>query len=449
MSEYVPHVIVKLCNEVASSLPYQDGAQDALPSLERAAWNVMAGRFPGLQLTLDRALKNVNPGEMRRQLARNAAVNNSPSANLLGFFVVPATADTAAALAAALRQLPFVEHAEVSRPLSLPATQFQNDPFVVGQGYLGVALEGIGAIAMFDRRFADGAVTRFIDVEFGWQLEHEDLQDGNVPPITVLPTGVLSADASFIDHGTAVLGIVLGRDNDLGVIGIAPKVHGLVAPVLDSVGSWAVGAALAELLISVEAPEGTIVLIEQQAEGLLPVEIDALVRSAILELTRKGLVVVEAAGNGSADLDTFSDPIFGDIFNPDSGSFFDSSANMVASASSAAPHKRLAHSNYGKRVDCHAWGENILTCSSEVNALIGGPYQTTFGGTSGASAIVAGAAVVLQNIRRSVFGEFLDPAAMRDLLRDTTRHTLPHAADVGRIGVMPDLVQLEAVVTSP
>jgi hypothetical protein len=448
MADHVPQVIIKLATEAAANLRYADGAEDDLRPEQRLAWDGVAAALGVPAMRLSPALANMDVARVRDQLVSNASFNHSPSANLLSYFAVPVAPGEALAVAAALRSLPFVESAHVSRATSLPAVAFADEPFIAGQGYLAAQPVGIGAIDVFALPFADGAVTRFVDVEYSWQLNHEDLQDDTVPPISVLPTGLVSIDPDFVDHGTAVLGIVLGRDNTVGVIGIAPKVHGMVAPVLSSGGTVALATVLAALLTSDEVPPGSIVLIEQQIEGDLPVELDVLVRHAILELTRKGVIVIEAAGNGGADLDTLTDPFFGDVLNPQSSSFFDSGAIFVAAGTSAMPHARLAFSNHGKRIDCFAWGENILTCAATVQPAFGLPYQPDFAGTSGASAIVAGASIVLQNIRRSVLGDNLLPSAMRALLGSPTFNTLPSDPDIGRIGVMPDLVQLATVVTS-
>jgi hypothetical protein len=58
-----------------------------------------------------------------------------------------------------------------------------------------------------------------------------------------------------------------------------------------------------------------------------------------------------------------------------------------------------------------------------------------FGGTSGASAIIAGAAIVLQGIARAR-GTELTPSRMRDLLSGPFNTSSPDP-----IGVMPDLEQ--------
>jgi hypothetical protein len=209
----------------------------------------------------------------------------------------------------------------------------------------------------------------------------------------------------------------------------------------------AVAATLGFILASADVPAGSVVLIEQQDASLRPVETDLFVRHAILELTRKGVIVAEASGNAGTDLDNHSDIFFGQTLNPDSGSFFETGAIIVTGASSTLPHARLSFTNLGKRIDCYTWGENILTATSIPNASTSLPYIVSLSGSSLSSAIVAGVVIVLQNIRRSVIGDFLMPAQMRNLLRDANKNTKPVATDIGRIGLMPNLLQLTQAVT--
>jgi hypothetical protein len=62
--------------------------------------------------------------------------------------------------------------------------------------------------------------------------------------------------------------------------------------------------------------------------------------------------------------------------------------------------------NYGNRVDCYAWGENILTAGLHPKSSgMANNYLTltSLEGTSGAAAIIAGAAISLQGHDRSQF----------------------------------------------
>jgi len=94
-----------------------------------------------------------------------------------------------------------------------------------------------------------------------------------------------------------------------------------------------------------------------------------------------GLVCVEAAGNGAEDLD---DPSWGGLFDRQTR---DSGAIIVVAG---LPHALRAESftTYGRRIDAHAWGSQIVT-TGYGDLYNGGTLQTrytaTFGGTSGAS----------------------------------------------------------------
>ena len=86
-----------------------------------------------------------------------------------------------------------------------------------------------------------------------------------------------------------------------------------------------------------------------------------------------------------------------------------------------------------------------MTTASQPNSLgqlymIPNPLtaERGFGGTSGAGAIVAGAAVVLQGIARAR-GTLLTPDRMRDLLSDRGFNTSSANPSSDRIGVMPNL----------
>ena len=71
-------------------------------------------------------------------------------------------------------------------------------------------------------------------------------------------------------------------------------------------------------------------------------------------------------------------------------------------------------------------------------------YTNQFSGTSSASPIVAGAAVILEGIARSR-GGVLTPESVRSLLRDTGT---PQAGNTDKqIGPRPDLARAIAVLT--
>jgi hypothetical protein len=107
-------------------------------------------------------------------------------------------------------------------------------------------------------------------------------------------------------------------------------------------------------------------------------------------------------------------------------------------------------SNYGSRVDCYAWGSQVVTTSKEhdIDGSQGVPetesYTGTFGGTSAASAIIAGAAVLVQDMLKQFRGEPGSSETLRDLLSNAETGT-PYVGS-RPIGVMPDLGEILAEI---
>ncbi|MGE3459355.1 MAG: S8 family peptidase, partial [Kofleriaceae bacterium] len=301
------------------------------------------------------------------------------------------------------------------------------------QGYLGAAPDGIDAPAAWQQGYR-GAGVWFADIEGGWNAEHEDLPGDRMTHVG----GTEIRDPMWSAHGTAVLGQVVGRDNGKGVVGIAPDVERVFT---SSIGGTSVADAI-DVAASRLRP-GDVLLIELQGLGprnrYVPVEYWDDVYDAIRAATSRGVVVIEAAGNGNANLDNAAYDRKFDRNHRDSG------AIMVGAG--APPREgfrdreRLEFSNYGARVDVQGWGRKVATLAyGDLQSCSGTErhYTGEFSGTSSASPIVAGAAVILEGIARSR-GSVLTPAQLRDLLRATGT---PQAGDTSQpIGPRPDLAR--------
>jgi hypothetical protein len=313
-----------------------------------------------------------------------------------------------------------------------PPVNPADDPRSANQGYLDAAPGGIDARWTWNT--ADGTGVGFVDMEQGWTLNHEDLAGAGITIISGL-------NQAYPGHGTAVLGEITSVDNQIGGVGIAPRCSARVVSQWRTATSYDTAAAILSAT-DVMSP-GDILLLEAQTSqnGLsyLPVEVEAAVFDAINHATGQGIVVVEAAGNGSHDLDTFTDNAGNYVLNRSSGNYKDSGAIMVGAASSAAPHARLNFSNFGSRIDCFGWGENIDTTGDGWQGSSTTAYTTSFGGTSGASPIVAGAALLLQSWSRKVRSGTYDPSSIRDLLSNPEANTPSAMPTTDRIGVMPNL----------
>ena len=313
-------------------------------------------------------------------------------------------------------------------PEAAPPPQFPATPsFLSNQGYLRPAPAGTGAdVSLTDPR-ARGAGIRIADLEYYWTASHEDLQLD--PAAADLGKTTFPQYPNFADeHGTAVFGEMVGKDNGYGVTGGVPdaSMHG-ISPTrrnASGTGTQYVPAAALTYVAQFLSP-GDVVLIEQQTPGpaggtaYVPLEWTQSGFDAMKTLSNLGIIVVETGGNGGQDLD--SAPMMG-RFNRavrDSGA-------IIVGAGSSADRTALNFSSHGTRVDLQGWGQNIATTGSNGN-LYGGNtpasvnyrYTRSFSGTSGAGPIVTNAVVAVQSYLKATGQGVWTSAQLIDLLRRT------------------------------
>jgi hypothetical protein len=387
-----------------------------------------------------RPLLPLAPGRLAALQARAEARSGVAAADLAGIHIVDlgAAAAGAAALEAAgeaLLRSPLVEYAHIEtlglRPpgdLAPPTPDWSSL-----QGYLD-ADPGIDARAAWALGL-DGAPVRVSDCEYGWETWHEDLLDRAVVPEPgqTIPSWV--AEYGWDDHGTAVLGQVGGTDSGYGVTGIVPAAPLHVYPEWSDEEGGRRAAAIAAALA--DSAAGDIVLLEMQGGGRPggsygPAELDPNVWVVVEAGVAAGVVVVGAAGNGGEDLDA---PWYQENYL----SRGHSGAILVGAGSPDTRHDALYFSTFGSRVDLQGWGEAVFTLGYGDHAVLGGDpaqtYTAAFGGTSGASPIVTGAAAAVQHFAIANLGGPLSPADLRDLLVETG---IPQGSG-GNVGPLPDL----------
>lgn len=340
-------------------------------------------------------------------------------------------------LLALLSSLPEVDSIWEEPLATLPVVTPVDDVYNPGQGYQNPAPDGIDARWMWTQPSGEGAGIGIVDVEGGWRVTHEDLA-GKSP---TLIHGVQSPSLAWVDHGTAVLGEIVSIDNTVGVVGSAPAISSIrmssiyyPTSATQDVGS-ALGAAVAAMAV------GEILLIELQI-NFLPVETFDPFLDIIRLATARGIIVVEAAGNGNTNLDAWSTGGLQRL-NRTSVGFVDSGAIMVGASISTVPHERWFASNFGSRIDCFAWGENVTSAGYGDLDNGGGnldkQYTDTFQGTSSASPIIVSAAALVQSSYLATTGTRLSPGQMRSLLANPTTGTAQGTTVAGAIGVMPNL----------
>jgi subtilisin family serine protease len=413
------------------------------------------------------------------------------------FFVVDSAGDLDV-IANRLRMLPGVEAAYVS-PLGGPPVHFHvvrglqsttkptTADLTSRQGYLQPAINGgLDALYAWTMPGGDGRGVHLIDLEWAWLLTHEDLQSQQ---ISILG-GVPDID---VRHGTAVAGIMVAAKNGIGVTGICPSAtlncYSLqtdLRPTNDqatddasSVEAAADRLQLGDILILEIHKPGPRYNFKDHAVdsdgnsdqlGYIAVEWWPEYFEAISYATRRGIIVVEAAGNGAENLDEpiydTGSKLFGSSWknpfrpgNPQCGAILVGAGAPPAGTHGREPNRpdrsRLSFSNFGSRIDCQSWGDEVTTTggygtSEDIQA---GPselvwYSDTFGGTSSATPTVAGAIACLQGIVKARGESPLKPLEVTLLLRMLGQPQQPSADSpvTERIGNRPDLRSMIAYI---
>ncbi|ANS49175.1 fibronectin [Bacillus thuringiensis] len=437
-------LVVKFKNQI--DLPYEDGIEKRIKNGDFDN-NLKRLFSENTELTLSRLFSSVNPIEIERLSVQSKSVANESANNLLNYYIVQAPNNIEIELLLKkFETSPLVEEAYIQEKqiLTPPEIQLPNlsvnpydDPRFKNQGYLEAAPKGINASHAWSIKGGDGKDTTFVDMEYGWLLNHEDLVNKN---IKLMSGQNISQHRA---HGTSVLGIVSSEDNQIGNIGIAPKANVKVISQIRDNGIYNTADAILSAVHNLQA--GDILLLEAQAsydgygDKYLPVEVHPDIFDAIRVGADKGIIIIEAGANGSNDLDNFKDRNGKKILNRNSPDFKDSGAIMVGAGSSTVPHKRLWFSNYGSRLDVYGWGENVDTTSANPSQNTTNLYTSTFSGTSSASPIIAGAATSIQGIAKEHRGSPYTPAELRNILSNPNTGTKSQDPWNDRIGVLPDL----------
>jgi len=415
-------------------------------------------------------LFGVSEDRLQKEATSFKAATGTEMPDLSVYYTVEAPDERLDELAERLRELEVVEAAYVKPPAEPPSetpeiVRMLNDmvplaeeaplatpDFSNRQGYLNAAPEGVEARYAWMLPGGRGTGVNIIDIEWGWNFNNEDLRQNQ--------GGVVSGTNSSDDnHGTAVLGEFSGDRNKFGITGIAPDAR--VSAV--SLTTHATAAAIR--IAADRLRPGDIILLEVHRAGprhnfrRVSANRDATTPgyiaiewwpddfSAIRYAVSRGIVVVEAAGNGAENLDDAiyntrpagfpvswrnpfntsnpsSDAVLVGAGNPPPGTHGRNSnpLNAPVPGEPYADRARCAFSNYGSRVDAQGWGWEVT--STGYGDLQGGTnkdlwYTDTFCGTSSASPIVVGSLSSVQGILRAQQKPLMTPAKARHCLRAT------------------------------
>jgi len=283
--------------------------------------------------------------------------------------------------------------------------------------------------------FGQGISVR--DVEYGMSVTHEELTDPKFSNQLALHSAVTP---DFIDHGTAVAGIIAADNGSYGITGMQ---HGIpeykVYPEYSVIQGYnrlfAVNSAINQ------STAGDVILFELQMYGAnystnspnyVPAEYTNSIWDVTKAATSAGIHIVAAAGNGDQNLDHSSYLSYNNRG--------DSGALIVGAGTSTTAHSRLSFSTYGQRLNVQGWGVNVLTTGYGNYALLGNdPNQsyTMFSGTSSATPVVASCVIaLLSRAKQSNYN--LSPAEVRSILVSTG---IPQGGNTAqKIGPLPNMM---------
>jgi len=369
--------------------------------------------------------------------------------------------------ASVIDQLNRMEVVEIAYPAPLPQLPPSVSPgldsapsasplFVSRQGYALAAADG-GIDATYARTVpgGDGTGIRVVDIEYSWNWQHEDLAKLRVPGTWIRQGNAISDPFNDTAHGTAVLGEMVADDNGFGTRGLVSGATPHYVNVTSPQTGYNVGNAVA--LAAARLSAGDVILIEQQFPGPAPCrgfvapEWISSVYDAVVSAVRKGIHVVETAGNGNVDLDA---SCFGKGFpygRPDSGAILAGAGGAARSSGCTdrvPPRSRQGFSTYGRRVNLQGWGNCVASTGygDLYNAGRNAQYTQTFSGTSSAGPIVASAVAAVSGAAKAR-GKTLTPQQMRALLVETGT---PQNGSNGHIGPLPNLrAALERLADMP
>ena len=211
-----------------------------------------------------------------------------------------------------------VTAAYVMRPVPPPVVNASNDPRSSNQGYLDAAPNGIDARYAWGFTGGDGAGIAWVDMEQGWNFNHEDLASAAI-------TLISGINGNYFFHGTSVLGEVAMVDNARGGVGIAPAATARAISQQRTAASYNTADAIVDAVAHMAY--GDVLLLEAQeydpagSPGYWPVEIADATYEAIRLATALGITVVEAGANGGFDLDAYMNAAGRQIFNRSSVDF--------------------------------------------------------------------------------------------------------------------------------
>lgn len=435
------------------TVKFVDAAQiraggDSVWSLSGVSTTALQAFITTSQLTLSPEFR-LSSGTLSALAAEAAANSGVAQPDLGGVFRLGfATSDPSQqqAIANQLQDLPLVEYVQsVSSTPPPPADIPPTTPLYESQQHYFTALPGL------EFNYANGlGLTgqgmQYVDIEYCWVLDHEDIDGQLLPEEGIIPT--FAGFDAWCFHGIAATGVLTARPNAYGMKGAAPAARAFVHTEHGGETEQPLRQRRAEAIGSGQSrtSPGDVLMLEMQqcfdsnpcndCSGRCgPAEIELAVWMATKMATDAGRVVVAAAGNGGVDMDGNAPGVAAYRRLGDSG------AIIVGAGTPTPSLLPQSFSTYGSRVNLQAWGDGVGTLGYFF-PVPGAPsdrrqtYTPWFSGTSSATPLVTASALLTQQHAKIFFGIPMSPRELRGYLRATGT---PQGPDPRQIGPLPNM----------
>jgi subtilisin family serine protease len=316
----------------------------------------------------------------------------------------------------------------ITPPFDIPPT---TPDFMVNQTYIGPN-PGLNMQYAWDLGLK-GEGIRVRDVEYGFNTNHEDLNEANV---FIAPGMTISSDATatYTEHGTAVFGIIIAGNDGYGMTGLAYESSEMILfPEWQEIGYNRINAVNQSIQNSTA---GDVILYEMQDFEGAPAETESVIWDLTKAASDAGIVIVAAAGNGNQNLDG---TLYTNYMNRGN-----SGAIIVGAGTPNLNHNKFQNSSwgstYGSRIDVQGWAQNVFACGYGSLIMINGDINqgyVNFSGTSSATPMVAACAIVLQSYYHGLTGNYLTGPQLRIILKETG---IPQGnPSAGNVGPFPNM----------
>ncbi|MED1865863.1 S8 family peptidase [Fictibacillus nanhaiensis] len=226
----------------------------------------------------------------------------------------------------------------------------------------------------------EGRVIAVLDT--GCEIHHPDLIDNilGVYNFTEDDNGASSIVTDYLGHGTHVAGIISAKQNEAGVVGVAPKSKLLILKVIGKSGKGNIGDLIQALKYAIHWRGDNGEKVDVINLSLGGIQDDPDLYEQVQLAVKEGIFIVAAAGN-FGDGNDLTDEILYPAYYVETIQVGALSENMMI----------MDFSNTNDRIDLVAPGENILS------TYLHGSYAK-LSGTSMAAPHVSGAIALLKNL---------------------------------------------------